>query len=344
MGEKVMDFGKRVLAATLVLIMVLSTMLVALPVSGTKAAYEYYVTGDPNDVEKHTSPGLLLVGGGTDIDAAMKWMIDKSGGGDFVVIRCAGTDAYDPWIYTDLGGVNSCETIIILSSEACQDSFVIEKIRSAEALFIAGGDQWNYVRLWKGTPVEDAIQEVATRAPVGGTSAGLAILGEFAFSAENGTIYSKKALDNPFDRHLTLVNGFLSLPNMAGKITDSHFVARDRMGRLVAFMARIIQDGWATEAKGIGINQETALGVEPNGDVTLFGLSSASAAYFLVTTGPPKMCQSKTPLTFLDISVYRISGTATFNLATWQGSGGTAYTLSAVAGTLTSTQPDGGIY
>lgn len=340
-----MDFRERILAATLVLIMVLSTTLLSSPVSGKKATYEYYVAGDPNDVVTPTSRGLLLAGGSTDVDAAMKWMISKSGGGDFVVIRCAGTDAYNPWIYTDLGGVDSCETIIILSSEACYDNFVTDKIRNAEALFIAGGDQWNYVSLWKGTPVEDAIHYVASKpAPVGGTSAGLAILGEFAFSAENGTIYSKKALDNPYNRHLTLVCDFLSLPNMAGKITDSHFVARDRMGRLVAFLGRIIQDGWAIEAKGIGIDEETALGVELNGDVTLFGLSATSAAYFLRTPGPPEVCQSKTPLTFIGMSVYRISGTATFNLQTWQGSEGTAYTLSAEAGTLTSTQPGGSIY
>jgi cyanophycinase len=340
-----MEFGKRVLAATLVLTMVLSTVLIALPASGGKAKYEYYVSGDPNDVTTRTSAGLLLVGGGTDIDAAMKWMISRSGGGDFVVIRCTGTDAYDPWIYTDLGGVNSCETIIIQASVACSDPFVINKIRSAEALFIAGGDQSDYVTLWKGTPVEDAIHYVASKpAPVGGTSAGLAVLGEFVFSAENGTVYSDKALGNPYNNKVALARDFLSLPNMADKITDSHFVARDRMGRLVTFLARIVKDGWASEAKGIGINEETALGVEPNGDVTLFGLSSASAAYFLLTPGQPQVCQSRTPLTYLDISVYRISGTATFNLAAWRGNGGTAYTLSAEAGTLTSTQPGGGIY
>lgn len=39
------------------------------------------------------------MGGGTDVDAAFKWMIERSGGGNFVVIRTAGTDAYNPYIY-----------------------------------------------------------------------------------------------------------------------------------------------------------------------------------------------------------------------------------------------------
>jgi cyanophycinase len=80
------------------------------------------------------------MGGSTDVDAGFQWMIDKSGGGDFVVIRATGTDAYDPWIYSELGGVDSAATIIIKNRAAASDPFVVDKIRNAEALFIAGGD------------------------------------------------------------------------------------------------------------------------------------------------------------------------------------------------------------
>jgi len=116
------------------------------------------------------------------------------------------------------------------------------------------------------------------------------------------------------------------------------------MGRLVTFMARIVQDGWTTEARGIGINEKTALGVEPNGEVTVFGMCTGISAYFLSTPGSPEVCQPKTPLTYLDISVYKVTETGTFNLVTWQGNGGTAYTLSAVGGVLTSSQSDGTVY
>jgi cyanophycinase len=343
-----MGLMKHVLSAAVVAIvlgMVLATTSVSFSASASKAKYLYYCTGDPNDIVTKTSAGLLLAGGGTDVDAGMKWMIDKSGGGDFVVIRCTGTDAYDPWIYSDLGGVNSCETIIIQASAGCYDPFVINKIRSAEALFIAGGDQWDYVRLWKGTPVEDAIHFVASKhAPVGGTSAGLAVLGEFVFSAENNTLYTDMALLNPYYHKVVIASDFLSLPNMADTITDSHFVARDRMGRLVTLLARIVQDGWAEGARGIGINEKTALGVEPNGAVTLFGLSDSSAAYFLRTPGSLQVCQSGMPLTYLDVSVYCMTAGESFNLATWHSVDVTAYTLSAEAGTLTSSQPGGSIY
>lgn len=332
------------------MVMLLSTVLLSFQASGGgpvgKASYEYYIKGDPGNVETSTEPGLLLAGGSTDVAEAMLWMIDRSGGGDFVVIRCSGTDAYNPWIFKQLGGVDSCETILFVTDSACYDGFVLERINNAEALFIAGGDQSDYVKMWKDTPVEDAIHAVAKRAPVGGTSAGLAILGEFSFSAMNDTVYSDDALSDPYNRRVTIERDFLHMPDMEGKVTDSHFVARDRMGRLVTFLARIIQDGWATQAMGIGIDEKTALAVDESGDVTLFGAcqSESGTAYFLRTNGPPAVCEPKTPLTFEGISVFWMTDTSEFNLATWEGTGGTEYTLSAVDGVLVSDLPGGSVY
>jgi cyanophycinase len=330
---------------TVVFLLIVSVAGLASPAeaASAKPSYEYYVTGNGNDVTGvTTSGGLLLMGGGTDVDAGFQWMIAKAGGGDFVVIRASGTDAYNPWIYNDLGGVDSAETIIIKNRAAASDPFVLDKINKAEALFIAGGDQKDYVTYWKGTPVEDAIHSLAARnVPIGGTSAGLAIMGEFVFSAANGTIDSPTALSNPYNGKVALARDFLILPNMGGIITDSHFVTRDRMGRLVAFLGRIVKDGWAGTAKGIGIDEMTALAVEPNGTATIFG---SGAVYFLRTPGQPEICKARTPLTFRNLSVYRASGSATFNLTTWTGTGGSAYTISAETGALTSTQPGGGIY
>lgn len=309
--------------------------------AGGKPGYEYYVTGNGGDVTTSTSAGLVLMGGGTDVDAAFQWMIGKMNGGDFVVIRATGTDAYNPYIY-GLGAVDSVETVIIKSRAAASDPFVVAKIRNAEGLFIAGGDQYNYVSYWKGTPVEDAIHHLATRnVPIGGTSAGLAIMGEFSFSAANGTVDSPTALSDPYGRRIALDRDFLVLPNMGRIITDSHFVTRDRMGRLITFLARLNQDNWTTQARGIGIDEQTALLVEPNGSVTRVG---NGAAYFLGTPGKPEVCVSRTALTFRNISVYRIAGTATFNLSSWSGTGGTAYSLSAENGMVTSTQIGGAIY
>src|SRR3954464_12616541 len=97
-----------------------------------KSTYEYYSIGSTNDVTTSTTAGTVLMGGGTDVDAAFQWMISKSGGGDFVVIRASGTDAYNPYIYS-LGTVDSVETLIITSRTGAANQFVVDKIRNAEA-------------------------------------------------------------------------------------------------------------------------------------------------------------------------------------------------------------------
>jgi cyanophycinase len=311
-----------------------------LPAAARERGYQYFAVGNRENVVTTTSPGLALIGGGTDVDAAFEWMIAKSGGGDFVVLRASGTDAYNPYVY-GLGALDSCETIVITKRSAASDSFVVNKIRNAEALFIAGGDQRNYVHFWKGTGVEDAINGLASRGvPIGGTSAGLAIMGEFLFSAENDTVTSAQALANPFSRLVTVDRRFLSLSNMEDIITDSHFVTRDRMGRLVAFLGRIVGDGWnSSPVKGIGIDDKTAVVVDASGSASIRG---TGAAYFLRTPGPPEVCQPGTPLTYTNVSVYRASGSATFELKSWSGSGGASYAVSAARGALSSS--NGSVY
>src|SRR5205807_6181657 len=109
---------------------------------------------------------------------------------------------------------------------SASDPSAVEKIRNAEALFIAGGDQWNYVRLWRGSPVGAAIQSLIDKGvPVGGTSAGLAVLGEYVFTAEKDTVTTRQALADPFDEHVTGGQDLLRISALRNTITDSHFHA-----------------------------------------------------------------------------------------------------------------------
>lgn len=322
------------------LLMGVLVSLFCVPLFAGKTSYQYFAVGSQNDVTTTTTAGTVLMGGGTDVDAAFQWMIGKSGGGDFVVIRATGTDAYNPYIY-GLGTVNSVETLIIPSRTAAADPFVVNKIRNAEAVWIAGGDQSNYINFWQGTPVADAINYVANvkQAPVGGTSAGLAVLGQFIYTGASGSVTSSQALADPYHRYVTLGRDFVQVANLGGVITDSHFVTRDRLGRLVSFIGRIIKDGWASSVRGIGIDDATAVLVNPDGSSTRVG---SGAVYFLSSNGVPQTCVAKIPLTYSGLAVYKMSGSATFNLASWTGSGGVAYSVSASNGALSSS--NGSIY
>jgi cyanophycinase-like exopeptidase len=307
--------------------------------------YKHYVVGNPADVTTTTSALLVMQGGGTDVDENFVRMGAASGGGDFVVIRASGTDAYNPYIL-GLCGCDSVETFVFKNHNGAFQPFVIEHIMNAEALFIAGGDQSKYVEFWKGTPVEDAINYLANvkKAPVGGTSAGMAILGEFLYSAmSNSSLTSDEGLADPFHKDLTLDKDFLSIPTQAGIITDQHLIERDRMGRTVTFLARLVADGWTTEGLAVAADRETALHVDPAlGKAEVFATPDHPTpyVYFLRTPGPPEVCLPGVPLTFHDVEVYRIDPNGWFDLKNWNGHDGIAYTLSADAGVLTSSRGD----
>ena len=51
---------------------------------------------------------------------------------------------------------------------AASDPFVAAAIRKASAVFIAGGDQANYINFWMGTPVQQALNDaIARNIPMG---------------------------------------------------------------------------------------------------------------------------------------------------------------------------------
>jgi cyanophycinase len=178
--------------------------------------------------------------------------------------------------------------------------------------------------------------------PIGGTSAGMNILSQFIYSAlASQGVVSSHALADPFSRYITLDRDFVGIVPVAGLIGDPHFVTRDRMGRDLAFLCRINLNGWSATPRGISIDEQTALLIDGSGDATVVGISTV---YFLQAPGAPQVCQSKTPLTYQNIAVYRIAAGGTFDLGRWTGKGGVSYTVSANAGVLSSTQSGGGIY
>lgn len=284
--------------------------------SGSVKVSNKLLVGDAADVTTPTTGGTCLMGGSTDVDAAFQWMIKKSGGGDFVVIRVDNSTGYNSYIY-GLGKVNSVETVIIAKATDAQSQTIANKIRNAEALFIAGGDQANYVKLWKNTPVEDAINYLINtkHAPVGGTSAGCAILGSSYFAALNGSVTSAEAMSNPYNSLVSLGHDdFLNISYLQNTITDQHFSQRGREGRLVTFMARMNKD-LNKNARGIASDEQTAVCVDENGIAKVFGINNA---FFLqIASSGPETCLSGTPLTWnrgmQAIKVYRIAGSSTGN-------------------------------
>lgn len=272
-------------------------------------AYQYFLSGDPANVDVPTQPGFLMAGGSTDVDEAFRWFLKKAGHGDIVVLRASGADGYNPYLM-QLAPIDSVETFLFRDKQASFDPTIHAKLKQADGIFLAGGDQWNYFRFWKDTPIETLIHEAAQRGiPIGGTSAGLAVLGQFSFTAKHDTVTSPTALANPYDEKVDIGSDFLEFPQFRCLITDSHFSKRERMGRLLVFMARIRQESSCTTVRAIAIDERTAVLYEPNGQYRIVG---SEAAFFLTLKNKPKLKPGQ-PANIPKISVQRIDAAGSTN-------------------------------
>ena len=314
-------------------------------------AYRYIRAGEPTDIKAQSRPGFALMGGGTDLDEAFTFLCDHAGGGDFLVLRATGDDEYNSYL-RGLCHLNSVATLIIPNREAAVDPFVGDAIKHASAIFIAGGDQANYINFWMNTPVQTALNDAIRRGvPVGGTSAGLAVMGEYLYTAQGDkpddpNLDGKTALADPYSARIRLAQGFLAIPILRNIVTDTHFARRDRMGRLLVFLARFNQpDGkplphGVPYIRGIGVEERAAVLLGPDGRAHVVGYG---AAYFIDADHASGLLQKGKPLTYGPFTVQKVAPGADFYIKSWAGDGIT-YKLSVEAGKIHSTQTANEIY
>lgn len=308
---------------------------------GSAQSYTSYFTGNANDVNTQPTGGICIMGGATENDNAMRWFLQRAAGGDVLVLRASGSNGYNDYLYSELGvNVNSVQTIVFNNAAAADDPYVHQRIAQAEAIWFAGGDQWRYVSFWRDTPIDSMINAAIQNRNivVGGTSAGMAILGGFYFNAKNGTVTSSEALSDPFNTRVTIDSaGFIKADWLSDVITDTHYDSPNRKGRHAVFLARIFND-YGTEAKGIACDEYTAVCIDPAGGAAVYGdyPSSDDNAYFIQTNCEaseqgPELCVPGTPLTWnrdgLALRVYKVKGTQNgankFRLSDWKtGVGG----------------------
>jgi cyanophycinase len=307
--------------------------------------WKYFRTGNAADSGATPRAGFALMGGGAQQQQAFRFLCERTNGGDFLILRANTEDAdakEENEAVKALCPLNSVATIVFAGRDDSDDPKLLEIIAHAQTIFFAGGDQSNYVRFWQDTPVQDALnRHIANGKPLGGSSAGLAILGEFSFSSMIDTIHSPEALANPYGNKVTLTRDFLHIPLLAAVITDTHFAKRDRLGRLLVFLSRILQDGWAEKVRAIAVEENAAVLLEPQGWAKVVG---KGPAYFLEAAQKPAVCRAKTPLSFAGVRVHRTLPGGAFDVKTWTGSEGDDYEISAEHGQLKVTGSNHGVY
>lgn len=218
-------------------------------------------------------PALLLMGGGSEVTQAYAThAYPIVNGGDIVVLRTSGGDGYQSYLFSQIPVVaalrpNSVETLVVNTRAKANLDYVRYALDHAEMIWFAGGDQSDYVESWRGTAVETALRAAWARGAVlGGTSAGAQILGEYIYDPGSASaVTSAQAVANPYRSGITITTDFISPHLSHDTVVDVHFANRDRMGRLLTFMARLRQDAVTSRITGIGIDENTSLFINSSG-------------------------------------------------------------------------------
>lgn len=302
---------------------------------------------EPTGAKSKTA--ILLIGGAeggqAGEDAATRWFLQQADGGNYLVLRSGGTGSQADWIcdqYRDF--IASAAELSIDSRAAANHPDVIHYIREADALFIAGGNQNAYEDYWEGSAVEDAINELIHQKhiPLAGTSAGMAILGDYYYAPAHEGVLSSEILQNPFHHNTKDIyrSDFIKVPFLQHVITDTHLDRQTedspetRYGRLFGLLARVVHDTANQHpVYGIGLEEGAFVAIDEHGIAQVFGNSTTSGqdAYFLQTQGTaPEQIQPGRPLIWHHngqaVKVYAISGTpegsGRFDLKNWSTAAG----------------------
>lgn len=307
-----MAMTRRILMA---LAMAIAALWLPATASATPEGYTRYFIGDraaPTPAKRE--PGLLLAGGGDWDMNAFRWFVAKAGHGHIVVLRASQAGQAGEEFMNSIGGVASVETFVFDDRKAAYDPHVLSALEKADGVFIAGGDQSRYVRFWQATPLSALIDKLARDRPIGGTSAGLAIMGWHGYAAFGDGITSPEALENPVALGVTNYSDFLHLPRMERIFTDSHFMIRERMGRLIAFIAKERKAG-ARSIVGLGVDEDASIVVEGDGTARLMA-PAGTYGWLVEPAGLPQRAKLGQPLDYAPVRITGIGPESRFDLAT----------------------------
>jgi cyanophycinase-like exopeptidase len=237
----------------------------------------FYQRGGPIDSLHTGSPMYLLAGGGDSApfdEGRSAFFQEGSRGGDIVLIA-QGTEQKDfvdtVFDYYAGGLSRSVTSLNITTREQALDPRLSRVVQGADALWFGGGAQSFYQSSWTATTLFQAfVQAAASPVAIGGTSAGMAILGAAAYvDLPWDSVQSAFAPQNMLSPRVNVVSQawgalpFATLSNsplaaLSGFVTDTHFSDRDRMGRAIAFAAR-------SNTRVLAVDSETALLIRRSG-------------------------------------------------------------------------------
>ena len=293
--------------------------------------------GTGADTKRRPLRRLVLMGGGRAEDAATRLFVEAAVSGDVVILRVSGSlTNYTEYFTAGLTASSTPATLVTIRTNdpgLGDDPAVLCLLGRAEAVWLAGGNQWNYLGRWPPA-LQNALAEVAERgAAMGGISAGAASLGEGAFDAQHGTVTSVEALADPMRREVSVSRPVFAQPELNGVLVDSHFTDRRREGRLLVFLARFLADRGEGPVVGLGLDEGVAVTIETGAyQVTSVG----SGAAWLYEVAGPALLRPGVPLTLYGIRRVKLdagsAGSWPFDWAAAAGRARSMYVLRGAVG------------
>jgi cyanophycinase-like exopeptidase len=237
-----------------------------------------------------SAQGYLMLSGGSGeteggwSDLPYSKVVEYAANKKIAVISYSVESAWIPDYFKSLGAVYA-RNFHIPDFQTANSQITYDSLITYDGIFLKGGDQSVYYESYLNSKTQQALQEIFNRGGVlSGTSAGMAIISPVIYTAQGATIYPASAAANPYTSQITLKDDFLAtLENPY--IFDTHFVQRGRMARLAAFMANWYRKT-GQKATGIGVDDRTALFIEPSGIATAYGTAAVNF-YFPPGDNPP---------------------------------------------------------
>ncbi len=220
---------------------------------------------------------LYIVGGGPQPAALVREFVDLAGGAGkarivvFAMASASGQTSGEAKA-KDLRALGAEAVNIWVQRDGADADSVVNAVRNATGIWFGGGDQSRLTAALGGSRTATAIMErYRAGAVVGGTSAGAAVMSAVMLTgdekrpggARRDTTLSMGTIDRD---NITTADGFGLIDHA---IIDQHFLRRKRHNRLISLVLE------REPHLGVGIDESTAIVVEPDGRWRVAGASVA---------------------------------------------------------------------
>lgn len=216
---------------------------------------------------------LFIVGGGSQPPALVEEFVRLAGGAGkarivvFAMASASGETSGEEKAQ-DLRALGAVARNVWITREQADEDSVVHLLDSATGVWFGGGDQVRLTKALLGSRVERAIHaRYAQGAVVGGTSAGAAVMstpmitGNELLQEQDSSEAWKRVKRGTVE----VDSGFSFLTDV---VIDQHFLRRKRQNRLLSLvLAR-------APHLGVGIDEGTAIIVEPSGRWRIMGRSA----------------------------------------------------------------------